>query len=99
MVAWERFSAWEPHAVEVGIAGPPRPAADGGFPTGAGVVPRPTRTAVHPAWWLLPLFLGFVGGLIAWAANRRVDPRMANLLLIAGIVSNLLGLLLLHAAG
>ena len=98
MVAWERFAAWEPQALEVGIGGSPRSEPGRPSPPRAGTAPGPTRAVVHPAWWLLPFFLGFIGGLIAWTANRRADPRMANALLIAGIVSNLLGLLLLRAA-
>ena len=38
------------------------------------------------AWWLLPIFLGWGGGLIAWACVKDRDPRMARNCLILGIV-------------
>lgn len=43
-----------------------------------------------PAWWLLPLLLGFVGfawvgGLIAWSLIRYRDPSKATGLLWLGI--------------
>ena len=38
------------------------------------------------AWWLLPIFLGWGGGLIAWACVKDRDPRMAKNCLILGII-------------
>ena len=38
------------------------------------------------AWWLLPIFLGLIGGAIAWACLRDRDPRMANKCLVLGII-------------
>ena len=37
------------------------------------------------AWWLLPLALLWVGGLIAWALNRYRDPGKATSMLWLGI--------------
>jgi len=37
------------------------------------------------AWWLLPLFLGWVGGLISWALIRYRDPNKATYMLWFGI--------------
>ncbi|HJJ23653.1 MAG TPA: zinc ribbon domain-containing protein [Nitrosopumilus sp.] len=38
------------------------------------------------AYWLLPIFLQFVGGIIAWACIKNRDPRMAKNTLILGIL-------------
>lgn len=83
--AWLAFEAQEPHSVEVGIgasrvppgAGTAQQAAWGGPP----VQPR----QVSGAWWLLPIFMGWLGGLIAWLVNKDVDPRRARAMLITGI--------------
>ena len=37
------------------------------------------------AWWLLPFFLAWVGGIIAWAVVRETDKRRARNLLLFGI--------------
>jgi len=37
-------------------------------------------------WWLVPLFLGAIGGLVAWLVNRERNPKTAKRLLIFGIV-------------
>ena len=41
---------------------------------------------VSAAWWLLPIFLSFIGGIIAWACVKDRDPGMAKNCLILGIV-------------
>ena len=38
------------------------------------------------AWWLLPIFFSFIGGIIAWVCVKDTDPRMARNCLILGIV-------------
>ena len=38
------------------------------------------------AWWLLPIFFSFIGGIIAWACVKDRDPGMAKNCLILGIV-------------
>ena len=39
------------------------------------------------SWWYVPsIFLGFVGGLIAWAVNKDRNPKKALRFLIVGIV-------------
>lgn len=85
--AWTRFVALQPDHIAVGLGAAPR--ADAGTPTPYGTAIRP---AVPGAWWLLPLFLGWVGGAIAWFALRRRDPRIAAWMFLAGVVSNLVGL-------
>jgi len=81
--AWLAFSELEPESAEVGMG--PTPAAS--IPTGSpGPIPvaRPRR-GVNPAWWLLPIFMGWLGGLIAWVVNRDVDPERARAMLVTGI--------------
>jgi hypothetical protein len=92
--AWLAFSSREPESAEVGMlrtpatVGAPTPAAPG--------TPRPPlspgfpRRRVSGAWWLLPIFMGWLGGLIAWLVNKDVDPRMARAMLITGIVVSVL---------
>ena len=38
------------------------------------------------AWWLLPIFLSWLGGIIAWIGVKDRDPRMAKNCLILGIL-------------
>jgi hypothetical protein len=92
--AWLAFSAREPESAEVGMLGPP--AFGGPTPAAAGpAAPSVTasgfpRRRVSGAWWLLPIFMGWLGGLIAWLVNKDVDPRMARAMLITGIVVSVL---------
>ena len=44
----------------------------------------PKKTSA--AWWLLPILLAWVGGLIAWLVVREDDKAKAKGLLILGIV-------------
>ena len=43
-------------------------------------------TPVSGAWWLLPIFFSWLGGLIAWAVTKARDPKKAKSMLIWGIV-------------
>jgi hypothetical protein len=72
--AWTAFSALEPNSVAVGIAerGPTSPSRATG--------------RVSPVWWVLPILLGLLGGVIAWAGTRDRDPSVARAMLIVGIV-------------
>lgn len=45
-----------------------------------------TATPVSGAWWLLPIFFTWLGGLIAWAVTKARDPKKAKSMLIWGIV-------------
>src|SRR5205807_4624629 len=38
------------------------------------------------AWYLVPLFFGIIGGIIAWAVNKDKDPKRARNLLIFGLL-------------
>ena len=40
---------------------------------------------VSGAYWLLPIFLSFIGGIIAWALVKKRDSKKARLLLVVGI--------------
>ncbi len=86
--AWLAFTAEEPHSTEVGIGPPgtPVPLTSGPPPPGGlgSTFPRP-GAKVSGAWWLLPIFMGWLGGLIAWLVNKDADPQKARAMLITGI--------------
>jgi FHA domain/TIR domain len=62
--------------------------------TGPATVPTggSKRSSVGWGWWLLPIFLGILGGVIAWGAVRERDRDRAQWLLIAGIISTVIWL-------
>jgi hypothetical protein len=93
--AWLAFSAMEPHSAEVGISAGPVPVPPG--PQTAAWSPGPARR-ISGAWWLLPILVGWLGGLIAWLVNRDVDPRRARQMLITGIAISALTLFLILAS-
>jgi len=45
-------------------------------------------------WYILPIFLGWIGGLIAYFILRRDDPKKAKNCLYLGIVLGIVGLIL-----
>lgn len=49
-------------------------------------VPITPEARVSSAWYLLPFFLGIIGGLIAWVINKESDPKKARNFLIFGVV-------------
>lgn len=86
--AWLAFAVQEPESSEVGMGAAPGPAAASGQAAGttpSPTSPRPVRRHVSAAWWLLPIFMGWLGGLIAWLVNRDVEPDRARAMLITGI--------------
>jgi hypothetical protein len=93
--AWLAFSSREPESAEVGMVGTPS-TFGAGTPATAGPAPSPLSTRGFPrrrvsgAWWLLPIFMGWLGGLIAWLVNKDVDPKIARAMLITGIVVSVL---------
>jgi hypothetical protein len=97
--AWLAFVTEEPTHTEVGLGGinptasPQDVAAFGPSTTSPTTAPRP----ISAAWWLLPVLMGWLGGLIAWLVNRDIDPDKARLMLIVGIVVSVLGLMLYPA--
>ncbi len=48
--------------------------------------PYPHRHQRSGAWYLLPIFFSWLGGLIAWAVIRDDDPKKAKNCLIIGII-------------
>ena len=46
------------------------------------------------AWFLLPIFFGMIGGIIAFFIIRRDDPRKARNCLYVGIVFMVIGIIL-----
>ena len=50
------------------------------------------------AWWLLPIFFGWAGGLISWVCIRERDPRMAKNNLILGIILSVIPLIVILIA-
>ena len=89
--AWLRYRSLEPNAVEVGAAGG---TAGGVPPPATGPLPAVPRR-VNAAWWLLPILVGWLGGLIAWLVNRDVDRRVARNMLITGIVVSVIAIVII----
>lgn len=85
--AWLAFTSQEPAHTEVGLTTGRSSAATHasayGMPSGS---PMPVRRRISGAWWLLPIFMGWLGGLIAWLINKDVDPQRARAMLILGVV-------------
>ena len=44
------------------------------------------------AWYLLPIFLGIIGGIIGFFVLRHDSPKMARNCLIIGIISIAIGI-------
>ena len=63
---------------------------------GTGSRAQPIRAvgSTSGAWWLLPIFFTWLGGLIAWAVVRDKDPGKARSMLILGIVLAVLSVIL-----
>jgi uncharacterized membrane protein YeaQ/YmgE (transglycosylase-associated protein family) len=45
-------------------------------------------------WYVLPIFLGWIGGIIAYFILRRDDPRKAKNCLYLGIILGIVGIIL-----
>jgi hypothetical protein len=83
--AWLAFSADEPESTEVGIGGVGAPPAGRPLTADPRLAPYPQQRRISGAWWLLPILVGWLGGLIAWLLLRDQDPRKARAMLITGI--------------
>ncbi|MFC1866450.1 zinc ribbon domain-containing protein [Chloroflexota bacterium] len=46
------------------------------------------------AWWLLPVFLGWVGGLVGWVVVRDTDKGKARGILLLGIAMTVISLII-----
>jgi len=105
--AWVHFAKGEPYSTEVSIGSATAGTGFGAGPGGGPQASSPSqagygfpqlRRPVSPAWWLLPIFMGWLGGLIAWLVNRDADPGKARAMLIAGVVITALEVLLLFSS-
>jgi hypothetical protein len=89
--AWRRYVALEPLHTEVALGSQHAvaPAATATMPPSAPSAPRAPGVGrpTHPAWWLLPILMGWMGGLIAWLLIREQDPARGRAMLVAGIVA------------
>ena len=45
-------------------------------------------------WYLLPIFLGVIGGIIAWVALKSHDGKLAKNSLILGVILNVIGMII-----
>ena len=61
------------------------------------VAPSNAAQRVSGAWYLLPLFFGIIGGIIAWAVNKDKDPKRARNLLIFGLLWTFVPLIIVIA--
>lgn len=59
----------------------------------------PLQTQRSGAWYLLPIFFGWIGGLISYFAIRHDDPKKAKNCLILGIVLTVLPFIVLVFLG
>jgi hypothetical protein len=84
----------EPNRAAVGVGGVSGATAATGWPSQA----APARSAVSGLWWIAPIVFGLLGGIVAWAVNRGRDPSTARNMLIVGIISGVLGYILLSTA-
>lgn len=53
---------------------------------------KPTYQKQSVVWYLLPIFLGVIGGLLAFFIIKEKDPLKAKYCLIIGIVATIVGL-------
>ncbi len=90
--AWLAFAALEPSSSEVGIGG-------SAISTAPTAIPPAAARTVSGLWWLLPIFMGWLGGVIAWLVNKDVDPRKARAMLFTGIAISAVLLVLIATNG
>jgi hypothetical protein len=95
--AWLSFSAREPQSAEVGISGASTGSMMPSTQAASWSRPATPQRRVSGAWWLLPIFMGWLGGLIAWLVNKDVDPQRARSMLITGIAISVILVILLVA--
>jgi len=63
-----------------------------------GVEQVPIVEKVSSLWYLVPLFLGIIGGLIAWFVNKDRNPRKARNFLIFGLIWTIVGIVIMWIA-
>jgi hypothetical protein len=91
LAARRRFVSLEPASTEVGLGLPVATptAAVAAAPTSTVRAPVAAGRPTHPAWWLLPILMGWMGGLLAWLLIRDQDPARARAMIVAGVLSTL----------
>ena len=67
-------------------------------PTTPAAAPWQPVQGVSAAWYLVPLFFGIIGGIVAWAVTKDRDPKRATNLLIFGLVWTLVPVIIVAAA-
>ena len=82
--AWLAFSSDEPAHTEVGLM-TSRITATASAYARPSAPPMPQQRQISGVWWLLPIFMGWLGGLIAWLINKDVDPKRARAMLMLGV--------------
>jgi len=95
--AWLSFSATEPQSAEVGIGAGSSALSTPSSPS-VWTPPVAPKRRVNGAWWLLPILMGWVGGLIAWLVNKDADPKVARSMLITGIAISAVVVILIVSA-
>ena len=58
------------------------------------LTPEDEKSSISSLWYLLPFFMGIVGGLIAWLYTHNRNPKEARVLLIGGVIMTIFALLL-----
>ncbi len=93
--AWSQFAEMEPHRASVGLGGGGGSSSTGPAPSASerGAGPVQAR-AVSPFYWVLPILLGWLGGLAAWIIVRDRDPVTARRMLVTGIGISVIALIL-----
>jgi hypothetical protein len=98
---WRRYADLQPTYSDVGLGVTPIPstvaATTAVTPAHVQEPRRAVGTPAHPAWWLLPILMGWMGGLIAWVLIREQDPSRARAMLVTGIVATVAWLVLYWA--
>jgi uncharacterized membrane protein YsdA (DUF1294 family) len=57
------------------------------------------KDKVSKWWYLLPIFFAWLGGIIGYFAVRHRDKKMAENLLIAGLIVTVIPIILIIIAG
>jgi hypothetical protein len=65
----------------------------------AAATPQPAGTKIAGYWWVVAIFFGLLGGLVAYFVNREKDPKTARNLAIVGGVASVVWFVLLSAGG
>ncbi|KER05306.1 hypothetical protein AAA799E16_02057, partial [Marine Group I thaumarchaeote SCGC AAA799-E16] len=70
-----------------------------GHETISSMLTEPSMKKKSNAWYLLPVFLGIIGGIIAYLVLRKSDSGKAKKCLVFGIGVSVFGIILIGMAG